>query len=40
MILTTAQQEKVEKNMGLVHKVIHDKVHGEHQVGYYAFSIS
>ena len=37
MTLTTAQQEKVEKNIGLVHKVIHDKVHGAHQVGCYVY---
>ena len=31
MTLTVIQQRKVEENMGLVHQVIKDKVHGYNQ---------
>ena len=37
MKLTAEQQEKVEKNIGLVYKVIQDKVHGSYQTGVYTF---
>ena len=35
MKLTREQQRKVEENLGLVHKVINDKVHGPYQLGIY-----
>ena len=37
MELTRAQQQKVEENMGLVGKVIKDKVHGINQHGAYSY---
>lgn len=37
MSLTKEQQKKVEDNIGLVHKVIHDKLHAPYQVGSYAY---
>lgn len=37
MRLTLEQQRTVEENMGLVHKVIHDKVRPPYQVGIYAY---
>lgn len=36
MILTEKQQRKVEENMGLVGRVIQDKVHGPYQFGLYS----
>lgn len=36
MKLTREQQRKVEENLGLVHKVINDKVHGPYQLGIYS----
>lgn len=36
MTLTREQQRKVEENLGLVHKVINDKVHGPYQLGIYS----
>lgn len=36
MTLTLEQQKKVEENMGLVGKVIQDKVHGPYQFGIYS----
>lgn len=33
MLLTTAQQRKVENNLGLVNKVIHDKLRANYQIG-------
>lgn len=33
MLLTTAQQRKVENNLGLVNKVIHDKLRTNYQIG-------
>ena len=35
MKLSEENQRKVEKNLGLVHKVINDKVHGPYQLGIY-----
>lgn len=35
MQLTAIQQQKVQDNLGLVHKVINDKVHGAGQMGIY-----
>lgn len=37
MMLTREQQLKVEENMGLVGKVIKDKVHGTNQLGIYTY---
>lgn len=37
MILTREQQRKVEENMGLVGKVIKDKVHGTNRYGIYSY---
>ena len=37
MTLTARQQKKAEENMGLVHKVISDKVHGSKQWGFYTY---
>lgn len=37
MKLTGEQQKKVEENMGLIHKVINDKVHGSNQWGFYTY---
>lgn len=37
MTLTVEQQRKVEENMGLVHQVIKDKVHGYGQWGFYTY---
>ena len=37
MTLTEKQQKKVEENMGLVHQVIHDKVHGYSQWGFHTY---
>ena len=37
MRLTDIQQKKVEENMGLVHQVIHDKVHGYSQWGFHTY---
>ena len=37
MTLTKEQQKKVEENMGLVGKVIRDKVHGTNQLGIYTY---
>lgn len=37
MTLTREQQKKVEENMGLVGKVIRDKVHGTNQLGIYTY---
>lgn len=36
MTLTVEQQRKAEENMGLVHKVIGDKVHGN-RWGFYTY---
>ena len=35
-MLNAGQRGKVEENIGLVHKVISDKVHGPHQLGMYS----
>ena len=35
MKLSEENQRKVEENLGLVHKVINDKVHGPYQLGIY-----
>lgn len=35
MTLSSEQQKKVEENIGLVYKVIQDKVHGSCQTGLY-----
>ena len=35
MKLSEENQRKVEKNLGLVHKVINDQVHGPYQLGIY-----
>ena len=37
MMLTLEQQKKVEENMGLVGKVISDKVHDPNRVGLYSY---
>ena len=37
MTLTTEQQKKVEENLGLVGKVIKDKVHGLTSVSIYTY---
>ena len=37
MTLTEKQQKLVEENMGLVGKVIKDKVHGTNQIGLYSY---
>lgn len=37
MTLTVEQQRKAEENMGLVHQVIKDKVHGYGQWGFYTY---
>lgn len=37
MTLTAEQQRKTEENMGLVHQVIKDKVHGYGQWGFYTY---
>ena len=37
MTLTVEQQEMVEQNLGLVHKVIHDKLHRPYQVGLFTY---
>lgn len=37
MTLTAEQQRKIEENMGLVHQVIKDKVHGYGQWGFYTY---
>ena len=36
MKLTPEAQRKVEDNLGLIHKVINDKVHGPYQLGIYS----
>ena len=36
MKLSEERQKKVEENLGLVHKVINDKVHGPYQLGIYS----
>ena len=36
MKLNAEAQRKVEENLGLVHKVINDKVHGPYQLGIYS----
>ena len=36
MKLNEGMQRKVEENLGLVHKVINDKVHGPYQLGIYS----
>ena len=36
MKLNEEMQRKVEENLGLVHKVINDKVHGPYQLGIYS----
>ena len=36
MKLNAEAQRKVEENLGLVHKVINDKVHGPYQMGIYS----
>lgn len=36
MKLNEEMQRKVEDNLGLVHKVINDKVHGPYQIGIYS----
>ena len=36
MKLSEEMQRKVEENLGLVHKVINDKVHGPYQLGIYS----
>lgn len=36
MMLTAEQQKRVEENMGLVGRVIQDKVHGPYQFGVYS----
>lgn len=36
MKLNEEYQKKVEENLGLVHKVINDKVHGPYQLGIYS----
>lgn len=36
MKLNAEAQRKVEENLGLVHKVINDKVHGPYQIGIYS----
>lgn len=35
-MLNAGQRRKVEENLGLVHKVISDKVHGPYQLGMYS----
>lgn len=35
-MLNAGQRRKVEENIGLVHKVISDKVHGLYQLGIYS----
>lgn len=37
MTLSSVQQKKVEENIGLVYKVIQEKVHGSCQTGLYTF---
>ena len=37
MALTNEQQQKFSSNIGLVHKVIHDKLHPPFQVGMYSY---
>ena len=37
MLLTTQQQRKVEDNVSLVHRVIHDKIHAPYQIGIYGY---
>ena len=37
MTLTDRQREKVEENMGLVHRVLHDKLHPPYQEGMYSY---
>lgn len=37
MLLTTEQQRKVEDNVGLVHRVIHDKFHAPYQIGIFGY---
>lgn len=37
MMLTVGQQKRVEENIGLVHKVIKDKVHGAGQWGIHTY---
>ena len=37
MILTGKEQEKVAKNIGLIHKVIQDKLQPPYQVGMYSY---
>lgn len=37
MILTDEQQKIVEKNIGLVYKVLSDKLHGSRQMGIYSY---
>ena len=36
MKLNEEMQKKVEENLGLIHKVINDKVHGPYQMGIYS----
>ena len=37
MILTGKEQEKVAKNIGLIHRVIQDKLQPPYQVGMYSY---
>lgn len=37
MLLTIEQQRKVEDNVGLVHRVIHDKLHAPYQIGIFGY---
>ena len=37
MTLTEKEREKIEKNIGLVHKVIRDKLQPPYQVGMYSY---
>jgi len=37
MRLTDRQREKVEENMALVHRVLHDKLHPPYQMGMYSY---
>ena len=36
MKLNEEMQKKGEENLGLIHKVINDKVHGPYQMGIYS----
>ncbi|MDO5346864.1 MAG: sigma-70 family RNA polymerase sigma factor [Lachnospiraceae bacterium] len=37
MLLTAEQQRKVEDNVGLVHRVIHDRLHVPYQIGIFGY---